>query len=356
MNVIELVPGCVSDSLVTKTGDSFSLLLTKLNENGYQTVLVVDENGRMVGIVTDGDIRRGLLKFKATHELSAQQVMQTNPKVLKLGYSFKDALHFAQRNFLRTIPVVNDSMVPVQLLDFDSARRLNKSCVPVLLMAGGLGNRMKALSDNCPKPMLKVGEDPLLERLLDWFISQGHTEFYISVRYLKNVIQAYFGDGSAKGINITYLEEDSPLGTAGSIGMLPAHLDQPLVVCNGDLLFEPDVRALLKHYNEQNADLVVASVKESFSVPFGVLRHDSGKVLELTEKPTYDLWISGGIYVLSPSVYKGIAAIPKNMPDVITDCVEKGLNVRTFPLYESWFDIGTPEALEKANEMRLKSL
>jgi len=209
-------------------------------------------------------------------------------------------------------------------------------------MAGGFGKRLRPLTENCPKPMLKLGGKPVLEILLTKFIASGFKNFYISTHYLPEVIQDYFGDGSAWNVKITYVHEMSPLGTGGALGLLPDNIpDLPLVLINGDVLTNLDFEKVLQFHNKNKAAATMCVKNHEYQVPFGVINIDDNKVVSMIEKPTHRFMINAGVYIVGQNIIRAVEKnIPIDMPALLERHIAIGEDVLTFPIHEYWLDIG----------------
>jgi NDP-sugar pyrophosphorylase family protein len=213
---------------------------------------------------------------------------------------------------------------------------------PVFLMAGGFGTRLKPLTDDCPKPLLKIGDKPILETILESFISAGFHQFYISTHYLPEAIEGYFGNGSSWGVDIHYVYEETPLGTGGSLGLLPKDIPQvPIIMMNGDLLTKIDFEQLLSFHNQHEPICTMCVREEEHKIPYGVVKADEHKITSLVEKPTYKYFINAGVYVVSREL---VDRVDKNqridMTDLIEQCIDQQRLVSMFPVHEYWLDIG----------------
>ncbi|MGE4192505.1 MAG: nucleotidyltransferase family protein [Pseudodesulfovibrio sp.] len=320
-----------------------------LNRTSLQIALVADEQGCLKGVITDGDIRRGLLAGK-TMESPAAEIMET--EFFSAGPDDDQAALLAtmRSRDIRQVPLLDGEgrVVGLRTL-FDiitPARRDNW----VVLMAGGLGQRLRPLTEDCPKPLLNVGNKPLLKTILDQFASYGFTKFYISVNYRADMVEDYFGDGSKHGVEIRYLREKAQLGTAGAVGLIEEKPDAPIFVMNGDLLTKVDFPGMLDFHLEQNARATMAVRRFEFQVPYGVVNVENHRITALEEKPTHKFFVNAGIYVLDPDV---AAAIPKNeyldMPSLFGRLMDKGEPTAAFPIHEYWMDIGRKQDFDQAN-------
>ncbi len=320
-----------------------------LNKSLTQLVLITTEDGKLTGVVNDGDIRRGLLKGKSLDSPVAE-IMVTEYTALKEGDSPALALAAMREKEIRQIPVLDEDG---RLLDL---KTLLDIAIPprrdnwVVLMAGGLGQRLRPLTEDCPKPLLSVGGKPLLETILTQFIEKGFHRFYISVNYRAEMIEEYFGDGSKLGVEIRYLREDQQLGTAGALGLLPEAPQEPIFVMNGDVLTNADFPGMLDFHLERQSHATMAVRNFEMQVPYGVVEVDDHEIINLSEKPIHQFFVNAGIYVLSPS---SVMSIPKNeyldMPTLFTQLKTKGNPTAAFPIHEYWMDIGRKQDFDKAN-------
>ena len=329
------------------TGAHIREALEQLNLLAIDAILfVVDEHGRLIGSLTDGDVRRGFLRG-LSFDSAVNDFIQPNPKfVTQKKYSLDRLIDFRSRNF-KIIPVVDDERRIVNIINF----RLTKSYLPmdVVIMAGGKGERLRPLTESVPKPLLKVGEKPIIEHVMDGIASYGVQHFWISVRYLGTQIQQYFGDGSLKNIQVSYLWEDEPLGTIGSVAKIDS-FDQPYVlVTNSDILTNLDYEDFFLTFQEASADFSVVTIPYEVNVPYAVLETSNGHVLSFKEKPTYTYYSNGGIYLMKQEILK---YIPKdkfyNATDLMELLITNGHKVHSYPLRGYWLDIGKPEDYLKA--------
>jgi len=217
-------------------------------------------------------------------------------------------------------------------------------------MAGGLGSRLKPLTDDCPKPMLKIGDKPILQIIIERLVDQGFREIYISINYLGEKIRDYFSDGNSFGVNIHYVEETNKLGTAGALGLLPKSLSEPIVVLNGDVLTKANYASLVDYHQRNEASMSIGLTKQEMTIPYGVVHLDQEQVLSIEEKPTHSYYVSAGIYCISPSVFSSLAGEEYlDMPDLIQEQIDRKNHVIGFPLHEYWADIGMKSDYNQAN-------
>jgi dTDP-glucose pyrophosphorylase len=336
-------------ALVVAPSASVREALETITKNSRQAVMVVDDAGRLVGIVTDGDIRRGFLRGVVIDGRVAD-LMNRQPVAAPAGIARTEALALMQRRSLRHLPVVDASgrLVDVMLLD-DLLRP-----VPVpnaaVLMAGGDGSRLRPLTDAVPKPLLRVGGKPLLEILVERLKAAGVSRFFVTVRYKSELIEKHFGDGARLGVSIRYVREEVPLGTAGALARLPEPLAEPFFLVNGDILTKCDFLAMLEFHRRWRADLTVGTVPHTVEVPYGVLEVVGERLTGINEKPRLDFLINGGVYVVDPAV---LPLIPRERPfdaiDLVPLLEHAGRTVVAFPIREYWLDVGQQGDFHQAN-------
>lgn len=324
-------------------------VIETLDKSGLQIILVVAEENRLLGTVTDGDIRRGILKGVSL-EAFVSNIMNPNPNISKANESRENILTTMKLKGLHHMPLVDDKgcVVGLDTLDELINSRVKKN--RVVLMAGGLGSRLRPLTANCPKPMLKVGNKPLLETILENFIEHGFREFYISVNHMADVVKSHFGDGSQWGVDIKYLQEDQRLGTAGALSLLPEKQTEPLLVMNGDLLTKVNFSQLLDFHVANKAMATMCVREYDFQVPYGVVKIDKHRIVGIDEKPTQHFFVNAGIYALEP---KTLDFIPANtyldMPTLFEKLIKEEKETVVFPIREYWLDIGHMADYDRAN-------
>lgn len=319
-----------------------------INLHALQVALVVDENEQLKGVVTDGDIRRALLN-NLTLDQPVDLVMNHNPITAQFDTPKQKLIRLMEQKSILAIPLIKDGRVAgLQTLK----QALNQPFYdnPVLIMAGGFGTRLRPLTDNCPKPMLKVGNKPLLEMTILNFAKAGFVNFYISTHFMPDQIKDYFGDGSRLNVNITYLHEDSPLGTGGALGLLPNDIpDLPLIMMNGDVLTKVDVQRLLEFHNENQAHATMCVREYEYQIPYGVINGNGNTVVSMEEKPTQRFFVNAGIYVVSPEIIKQVSENQViDMPTLLDNKIQVGGKVLMFPLHEYWLDIGRLDDFNRA--------
>jgi len=246
--------------------------------------------------------------------------------------------------------IITDNDSVIGLFTAKDASSISLHDNPILIMAGGFGTRLKPLTDNCPKPMLHVGNKPILEWQIDMFSDQGFNNFFISTHYSPEKIENFFGDGSNKGINITYIHEEVPLGTGGALGLLPKNIaKKPLIVINGDILTKIDFTKVLDFHNKQELDATMCVREYEYQVPFGVIDGDGYDISGMTEKPINRFFINAGVYVINNSIIDKVEHNTHiNLPTLLMQQINKGKKIMKFPIYEYWLDIGRMGDFERA--------
>lgn len=322
--------------------------LRVLDEGGLRVALVVDAEERLIGIVTDGDIRRALLR-RISFTVPVTEIMNSHPLTAPVG-SHRDNLRvLMEQHGVLFIPLLDQTGRLVHLETFRELLQPPSRDNWVFLMAGGLGTRLRPLTENCPKPLLAVGGKPMLESILENFISAGYSRFYISVHYLSEKIKAHFGDGSRWGVTIRYVEEETPLGTGGALGLLPSVDDKPVMMMNGDVLTRLDFNALLDFHQGQGAALTLCVREYDMQVPFGVVDGQDTIVTGIVEKPVHRFFVNAGVYVVSPDVVARTQPPRRlDMPDLVKQLIAEGRKVSMFPIHEYWLDIGRPDDFDRA--------
>jgi dTDP-glucose pyrophosphorylase len=316
-----------------------------LSATGRQIVLVLDDDDLLLGVVTDGDVRRGLLRG-ITIDDSVGEVMNATPVVATDDASDHDLRALMTSRGIRHVPVTTDGRV-ARVYTFDDVLTPRPSPSSVVLMAGGRGERLRPLTDTVPKPMLPVAGVPMIEIILRNLADQGFRSVWISVNYLADVIIDHIGDGSQLGLSVRYLHEDRPLGTAGALAGLIDTIEHPFVVMNSDLLTQVNLRELLKFHGKQGSAITVGVREHVTQIPFGVVTLNGADVESIVEKPAHRVMVSAGIYAIDPSALTHLTADEyADMPWLLERVMESGRKVTAFPIHESWVDVGRPEDLD----------
>ncbi len=332
--------------------DNFGLdeIIKVLHSGGAQIVLVHDEHNRLLGTITDGDIRRALLK-KFSTDIKAHQIMNVDPITVLDNVSDTHIRQIMSQKNLFQMPIV-DSQKRIQglklLHELINNKKFNNT---IFILAGGFGKRLMPLTEDIPKPMLKVNNVPILENVISNCVSNGFNNFVISTFYKSDKIKDYFGDGKSKQVNIEYITEQKPLGTAGSLGLLSAkHLSDPIIVMNADILSKINLKELIDFHNNNESQLTICSKEYKMQVPFGVIISKNGVVERIDEKPDNIFHINAGIYVINPDLLTTVDGNSYcDMPDFIKKLKRK-TKIKLFPLYEDWQDIGNKSDFEKLHE------
>ena len=332
-----------------RPSQSLKIAMQLIDQGGAQIALVVDEGQRLLGTITDGDIRRGLLHGE-TLDASAEQLMNRSFRFVHSSEDKRTVLEMMRSDLLRQIPVLDENGRVVELLLLQELLHPQQLSNAVVIMAGGKGTRLRPHTEHCPKPMLPVGDKPMLEILLEQCIASGFHTFYFSVNYLKEQIVDYFDDGARWGVSIHYLMEDIPLGTAGSLQLLPDSLTEPFLVLNGDVLTRLDPGQLL-HFHAQNQAQATLCVREhEITVPFGVVQTKGVELAGFEEKPTYRNQVNAGIYVVDPQLLPLLSPHQfTDMPSLLLAAQQAGHRVAVCPIHAYWLDVGRPESLLKAH-------
>jgi len=265
-------------------------------------------------------------------------------------YADNKLLPSAAYSDLKYVPLLNSEHMLLDVIQVDGSQQPSSLPNVVVIMAGGKGTRLHPYTLDCPKPMLPIAGKPMLHILLDQCISYGFDHIYISVNYLKEQIIDYFGDGSRFGVKIEYLVEEIPLGTAGSLQLIPVVPNVPFLVMNGDVLTQLDFRHLLQYHNEHKSDATICAREDQFQLPFGVVKHSDSNFIAIEEKPITKYLVNAGVYVLGPEILKLIQTNTYlDMPTLLTKAKETGYKVNVCPLHEYWIDVGRPESLKQAH-------
>lgn len=322
--------------------------ISSLELSGLQVVIIVSHDSILLGMITDGDIRRG---FMRGHDLDAsvENVMVTSPLVVDITTPRHEAVKLMIEHKIHHLPVVDGESRLVDMYLLDDIHAKVKFNNTVVIMAGGFGKRLMPHTKDCPKPMLPINGKPMLEHILVRAIAQGFSNFVISVFYLPHVIKDYFKNGEAWNVTISYVQEESPLGTAGALSLIPEKQMYPLIVTNGDLLTNIGYKEILDHHSKIGSKATMAVRDHEIQNPFGVVNTEGFSITGFEEKPIYRSLINAGVYVLDPLA---LEALPNgsacDMPSLFRRLLEAGHSTAVFPMHESWLDVGRPDDLELA--------
>lgn len=340
---------CWQKTLISESS-TIKQALEIINSEALRVAVVVDKDQKLLGMITDGDIRRGLLNDLTLTD-SVAKVMNSKPITVKQGASKEHLVELMEQKQILSVPLLDQENKVVGLETLHSALSKERYQNPVFIMAGGFGTRLRPLTDRCPKPMLKVGDKPILETVIKSFIKAGFSNFYISTHYMPEQIHQHFGDGSNLGVSIAYVHEDTPLGTGGALGLLPEDMrrDLPLIMINGDVLTKVDFQRLLNFHVENDADATMCVRDYDYQVPYGVINGEGNRITSMVEKPVQRFFVNAGIYVVSPRV---IQSVDRNqnidMPTLLEQHMNERQKVLMFPIHEYWLDIGRMDDFNRA--------
>ena len=319
--------------------------LNQLDNEAKGFLAVADEDNKFIGSITDGDIRRWILK-NGSLDKDVTNVMNKSPKKIMIGEEH-NAKKIMSQYSIKALPVVNEKNEIANILFNDEVftdnyKKNTLNNIPVVIMAGGLGSRLYPYTKILPKPLIPIGDTPIVERIINKFNDFGVSDFYLTVNYKKNMIKSYFNELD-KDYKVHYVEEDKPLGTGGSLYLLKDKINETFFVSNCDILIECDYESIYRHHKERgNKITVVASVK-NFTIPYGVFNlNNKGDIESIQEKPEYSYLINTGMYILEPDVIKDIP-VGKfyNLPDIVEEYMKQGIKVGIYPISElSWMDMG----------------
>lgn len=323
--------------------------IATLDREALRIVMVVNDERVLLGTVTDGDVRRALLKHLPL-DTKVSKVMCATPRAAAKEWSKERILADMEKYQLLQLPVINEKRQVIGLENLQDLLQKKVHDNPVFLMAGGFGTRLRPLTQNCPKPLLKVGDKPILELILEGFINAGFHRFFISTHYMPEMLREHFGDGSRWGVSIRYVHEEEPLGTGGALGLLPHdEIDLPMFMMNGDLLTTLDFQNLLEFHREHNGVATMCVREYEHCVPYGVIQSEGHRIRSMVEKPSYRFFINAGIYLLSPDLVKSVSPGTRvDMPTLLEREIAVGKDVNMFPVHEYWLDIGRMEDFQRA--------
>lgn len=351
---------CVSPDI------SIRQAIVLIDRNSKGIVLVTDKTQRLLATITDGDIRRAILDgedlgqplSKLMAYKAKGRMLHCQPVVAANGTDPEILLKLMKKHGVRHIPLVDGDRRVVNLVTMDDLLPDQMASLQAVIMAGGFGTRLHPLTEEMPKPMLPVGDRPLMEFIVEQLREAGIRKVNVTTHYKAEKIMEHFGNGDDFGIELNYINEDQPMGTAGALGLMPES-DQPMLVINGDILTQVNFRAMLAYHQEHQAEVTVGVRHYEIQVPYGVVECDGPNIYRLQEKPTLSLFVNAGIYLLEPSVYQ---FMPNGKPFSMTDLIQWLLEARrplvSFPIREYWLDVGQHidyhQAQKDVTGMRLK--
>ena len=339
------------DKVLIPPGASIHDAIEAIDRGSLQICLVVDTERRLLGTVTDGDIRRAILAGMDMRA-PAEGIMYRTPHVGREGDAKETLLARMAAEVIRQIPLLDAEGRVVGLAyieDLLSPPKARENWV--VLMAGGMGTRLRPLTESAPKPLLTVGDKPLLETILESFIEQNFKRFYMAVHYRADMIRDHFGDGSKWDAEIRYIEEEKRLGTAGALRLIPERPQSPMIVMNGDLLTRVNFQHLLDYHRQHGSKATMCVRAYDFRVPFGVVQIEDSRIKGIDEKPLHSFFVNAGIYVLEPEV---IDRIPEgqlyDMTTLFEGIIKSEDATAVFPIHEYWLDVGRMDDLDQANK------
>lgn len=323
--------------------------LAVINEARSAFAMVVEGRNKLLGTLSDGDIRRALLAGAAL-ESPVEPWMCRTPFVAPDSASVDDILQMMRGRGLHQVPIVDVENCVIGLKTIDDFLQAPKRDTPVVIMAGGLGTRLNELTRENPKPMLPIGGQPMLEMVVNRFVLQGFTNIWLAVNYRAEVIERYFGDGAKYGAQIRYLRESKRLGTAGAVSLLPRDIEEPIVVSNADVITSVDYAGLVDTHKTNGAIATMAVREQEFAIPFGVIVETEGRLMRIEEKPVHRLVVNAGIYVLSPAAVRAVPADTYyDMPQLFEALMAQNQLVFCERLHGYWLDVGQRADYDAAN-------
>lgn len=330
--------------------------ITQMEGNRIGIVLVVDTDRKLLGTITDGDVRRAILaNVDLDQPVSVILARKTDSPFAKPITAPANAprstfLELLKQHGIHHLPLVDDQQRVVALVTLDEFAPEQPPAMRAVIMAGGMGIRLRPLTEELPKPMLPVGDQPLMERIVNQLRDAKISNVNVSVHHESEKITQHFGDGTEFGVQISYVTEDRPLGTAGALGLM-APPQETVLVINGDILTQVDFRAMQAYHQEHNAELTVAVHQYELQVPYGVVECEEARIRQVSEKPMLKFFVNAGIYLLEPSVYQFIPNGERyDMTDLIQKLLDEGRSVVAFPIREYWSDIGEHSDYQQAQE------
>lgn len=319
-----------------------------IDKYALQFAIVSDKEKKLLGSVTDGDIRRAIIKGYDFDE-PISKIMNSKPIFVHESTSKIKQINIMKKNSIKHLPIINDDKIVVGIKSFSELTDVDKKSNLIVIMAGGLGLRLRPLTEDLPKPMLLLDDKPILEHIILNFIKQGFYNFIISVNYKSNIIKNYFQNGDKWGIKISYLQEKSKLGTAGALSLLDKKTNQPIIVTNGDILTSLEFSNVLKFHSKKKSDATMVLKSFELQFPFGVPKLRRDRIVSIKEKPIKKILINAGVYVFSPSVLKFLSTERRDMTELFEKLIKNKKNIFSYKMSNDWIDIG-----EKRDYFKLK--
>lgn len=342
-----------AEKILTGARASLREVLAVIDRGALEIAVVVGADGRPLGTVTDGDIRRAILRGLPL-DTAAEEVMNSNFTAVGVDASPREVLTLMRARWIKQVPVLDavGRIVGIHVLP-DLVKNINRRPNWAVIMAGGEGRRLRPLTEKIPKPMLPVGDRPLLERIITRLVEHGFQRIFLSINYLGAAVEEHFGDGRRLGCSIAYLRETRPLGTGGALRLLPDDRPAaPLLVANGDLLTELNFSALMDYHAQQAHDATLCVREFNYQVPYGVVNLNGESVVSMVEKPLQRFFINAGVYVIEPELLSLIPpGVEYHLPTLLEAAGARGKAVGAFPVREYWLDIGQLEDYEAARHL-----
>ncbi len=336
--------------ILIKPNTSILDTLKVIDNAAVEIALVVDENKRLIGTVTDGDIRRGLIKGTKLEE-PIDSLMNPSPITAGLNSTDDELLFLMTNRSIKHLPILDKNRRVLRLVLLKDLIKGKKRPNIAIIMAGGLGSRLGTLTQNTPKPLLPVGGKPVIARIAEQLKSHGIEEIYISINYKGSQIKKWFKENPINGAQISYLEEKEFLGTAGALSLLPNKPSNPFIVINGDIISPVNFGSLLEFHQQSHKSMTLCTREFNFQVPYGVLKLNGSQLISIEEKPSQNIFINAGIYVINPELLKYIPEKNRfDMPELINIAIKEGNEIACYPVSDYWLDIGTPQDYIKADK------
>jgi len=337
-------------NIIVKPSDTIEAAIGVIEHGSKRIALAVDEDMKLLGTITDGDIRGALLQHMSM-DTPVKSIMNAQPKTALTSDSKELIISIMKKDDLLHVPIVDDEGI---LIGIETLLHLYDDAVydnPVFIMAGGFGTRLYPLTKETPKPLLKVSGKPILETIIEQFIGFGFHNFYISTHFQAKKITDYFEDGARWNVKIKYVHEPEPLGTAGALNLLKKeNIQLPFIMMNGDLLTKVNFEHLLAYHRDRKEIATMCVREYDFQVPYGVVKIDNHCVSGIVEKPVHNFFVNAGIYILDPEIFNCIHVDGYlDMPCLLEQQIEMGKKVNSFPIHEYWIDVGRIEEYERAN-------
>lgn len=330
------------------TSANIEKAIKTLNSSTLKIVLITDSSKKLIGTITDGDIRRGLIQGLDLKS-SINSIINKEPLTVKSDIPKKEVLTLMIKRRIQQIPIINGDYEVVGMHLWDQLEPASRNNT-FLVMAGGIGSRLHPYTKDCPKPLLPIGGKPILQHIIEGAREEGFSNFVLSVNYLGSMIEDYFGDGKNFGVTINYLREEVPLGTAGSLSLFDSVPESPIVVVNGDAITNVSYSSMLDFHSDNNASATIAVKNYEWQNPYGVVKTDGSKILDIEEKPIIKSKINAGSYILNPNI---LDLLEKNSHCDMTTLLKRAQALKShlvaFPIYESWMDFTTAEDLSSAS-------